>query len=644
MDPVIFPESFDSLSDAELTALRDAAVAEGTALSTATTFSHADAERCVELADGVDRINAELGARAEADAALAARREELAARFAPPAAEVTEPVADAAPAEEAPLVASAPVTPPARGARTIVVPPAAAVVANGPTPALPVQDGRTGNAARAIIAAAGVEGFRGGQEIQMRDIVPAMMSRLASYKGVQHAQDLLFQMRMPELPSDLVATRMNFQEVLDRVVDQSRLVNPTTGETGLIAAGGWCAPAPQEYDVCILAGLDGLLDLPTMGMPRGSLSYFRHLALSAVTTQLAAGFDCYTPAELEAEPPLVKPCVEIDCPTPVTAELDACSLCIRAGLLQMKAFPEYVAAWMDLAMIAYARFLNARKINELVAAITADSGAPVVIPATFGAIQAVLNAIRLAAIDLRAFHGMTENRVLEVVLPYWVHELLAVDKSRRQFNSEDAYTLADFRSDLADLNVRVQFVKDWVGQDGGFGSAVPATTWPASVNFLIYPAGAYVEAREEIINVSTLQDTALLTTNRVQLLFVEHATKVIAACGTGRQYTVEICPSGATAGPIATTPGVLVCDDINLLAMTPNDDLDTAGGEAFTLTGTNLQGTTGVTIGGTAATSVVVVNSETVTGVTPAKAAGAYDVVITSPLGTDTIVGGATYV
>lgn len=47
---------------------------------------------------------------------------------------------------------------------------------------------------------------------------------------------------------------------------------------------------------------------------------------------------------------------------------------------------------------------------------------------------------------------------------------------------------------------------------------------------------------------------------------------------------------------------------------------------------------------GQAATSVNVVNSTTVTGVTPAHAAGVVDVVIATPAGGATLVNGYTYV
>lgn len=54
----------------------------------------------------------------------------------------------------------------------------------------------------------------------------------------------------------------------------------------------------------------------------------------------------------------------------------------------------------------------------------------------------------------------------------------------------------------------------------------------------------------------------------------------------------------------------------------------TAGGLAVTITGTNFSGTPVVTFGGSAATSIVVVNSATITCVTPAHAVGAVTVAV----------------
>lgn len=69
-----------------------------------------------------------------------------------------------------------------------------------------------------------------------------------------------------------------------------------------------------------------------------------------------------------------------------------------------------------------------------------------------------------------------------------------------------------------------------------------------------------------------------------------------------------------------------------------------SGGAGVTLTGAGLTGATGVTFDGVAATSVNVVNSTTVTAVTPAHAAGVVDVVITTPSGSATLTNGYMYV
>ncbi|MBG77484.1 MAG: hypothetical protein CL570_00430, partial [Alphaproteobacteria bacterium] len=69
-----------------------------------------------------------------------------------------------------------------------------------------------------------------------------------------------------------------------------------------------------------------------------------------------------------------------------------------------------------------------------------------------------------------------------------------------------------------------------------------------------------------------------------------------------------------------------------------------SGGTGFTLTGTSFTSATGVTFGGVAATSINVVNSTTVTGVTPARAlSGVVDVVIELPAGSATLANGYTY-
>ncbi|WP_161492852.1 putative Ig domain-containing protein [Pseudomonas putida] len=103
---------------------------------------------------------------------------------------------------------------------------------------------------------------------------------------------------------------------------------------------------------------------------------------------------------------------------------------------------------------------------------------------------------------------------------------------------------------------------------------------------------------------------------------------------------------------VVTTPGgtatltnayTYVTPAPTLSGASPNSGT-TAGSTSVTLTGNNLIGTTGVTFGGSAATGVTVNSSTSVTVVTPAHAAGAVDVVLSTPGGTATLVSGYTYI
>jgi hypothetical protein len=85
-----------------------------------------------------------------------------------------------------------------------------------------------------------------------------------------------------------------------------------------------------------------------------------------------------------------------------------------------------------------------------------------------------------------------------------------------------------------------------------------------------------------------------------------------------------------------------VNDDAPVLESVEPANQPLAGGAA-TLRGQNFEGTTGVTVGGTAATNRVVVSDTEVTCTFPAKAAGTYAVAITNATGTDTEAGAVTY-
>ncbi len=113
-------------------------------------------------------------------------------------------------------------------------------------------------------------------------------------------------------------------------------------------------------------------------------------------------------------------------------------------------------------------------------------------------------------------------------------------------------------------------------------------------------------------------------------------------------------------GPIVCQQGSLQCyrpspaDILHINVSTPPQILPaltsvnpssgtTSGNQGVTLSGANLIGTTSVAFGGIAATFVNVIDSNTVTAVTPAHVAGAVDVIITTTEGSATLTNGFTY-
>ncbi|MGW5344236.1 IPT/TIG domain-containing protein [Streptomyces sp. HUAS TT3] len=190
----------------------------------------------------------------------------------------------------------------------------------------------------------------------------------------------------------------------------------------------------------------------------------------------------------------------------------------------------------------------------------------------------------------------------------------------------------------------------------GFGSVGVTVTTPGGTSNPI--PFFYVGAPFK----STLQPLsgALAGGNTVTLSGVGLATATSVSFGANTatptvlsdtQLTVTV-PAGAAAGPVGvsvTTAGgthngmsYTYVDVPTVTAVTPTSG-PTSGGTGVTITGTNLGTTESVTFDGNPA-PFSVVNSTTVSAVTPPGTAGAVDVVVTNPAGSVTADDAFTYV
>ena len=108
------------------------------------------------------------------------------------------------------------------------------------------------------------------------------------------------------------------------------------------------------------------------------------------------------------------------------------------------------------------------------------------------------------------------------------------------------------------------------------------------------------------------------------------ANTIIAVAPAHAAGAVDVVVT--TPGGTATATYTYVTPAPTVASVDPTSGT-TVGGTTVTITGTNLTGATAVTFGGVPATSFTVVNATTITAVTPAHAAGAFDVVVTTPGG-----------
>lgn len=391
-----------------------------------------------------------------------------------------------------------------------------------------------------ITAAADVPGMKANHTFaNFTEVAAVANKRLASYPSrplpstggqgtrLQHGIAVIRRDFAPELIADV-----DDGDVLTFAASERRLEGGS-----LIAAGGWCAPSDTLYDLAELESADGLVDLPEVNARRGGIRFTPGPDFRAIYD--GSGF---AQTEAQAIAGTDKTCYRVPCPDFAEVRADAVGVCITSGILQNHAYPELTARVTRGALIAHAHKVSARTITKIVAGSTAvpiAEGA-----AMLGATASILSTIELAATDVRYRYRMPITSTLEAVFPLFTWGLIRADLSQRLGVELLGVTDAMIRAWFALRGIAAQFVYDW--QDTALGQAVAATTWPASLQFLIYPAGTWVRGLDEVINLDTVYDSAGLIANDYVGLFTEEALLVAKTGHESRLYTVPTPATGET--------------------------------------------------------------------------------------------------
>lgn len=253
----------------------------------------------------------------------------------------------------------------------------------------------------------------------------------------------------------------------------------------------------------------------------------------------------FVQTEAEAEAGEVKTCETIECPEFEDHRLDAIGYCFKIPLLTQKAYPELITDALRLANVRYAHKVNRRIIGDMAAESTEVNAVP------YGAsFTDTLEALSIIAVKERRKWNVGRNAVMEVKLPEFVREVFRADMSRRAgLALSDVATDARIDAEFAARRLAVEYVADW--QELGGADAA----WPGSFQAMIFPAGTFIKAVEDVINLSAVYDAASLSVNEYTGVFFEQGI-LVAKAGYGSSLVrIPVCTAGSAGANIFACEG-----------------------------------------------------------------------------------------
>jgi len=240
-----------------------------------------------------------------------------------------------------------------------------------------------------------------------------------------------------------------------------------------------------------------------------------------------------------------KPCIRVPCATMNPVLLECYGICLTAGNLADNAWPESTRNFLRLLMAAHYHASNARYIAQISAAAVAVTGGSCA--AGSGAVAPLLGTAEMAAWDYRSKFGMCDDDVLEWILPAWTKGLVRSDLAKRTREQADFLNVTDaaIAAWFDTRNIRVQFVDDFqVRAAGQPGASTPITSYPSTVNGLMYAAGTVVRGNGMTLDLGVVRDSTLNAENDFTAAWMEECHLIAKIGHEIRNYTINVCPDG----------------------------------------------------------------------------------------------------
>jgi hypothetical protein len=574
---VQIPEDLSSLTDEQLGQLDADIVAEFEAITGDENINEGGLARAGELADHLDNVRGENGARVEAKAALAAKRDELTSRVHPP-----EPDAETEPLEGE--LVDAGVTAAGQRKRTDV----RDVIKDGSKLNVRLSSARNAQPeqrpdmtrqfdAAVLVASSNIPGFTDGGRINDYNELTRAYKQRARSLGVTRALEAGQRIYGPD-PDGKVSGNIflghdgDWRSVprfpiaqlqrafkymlndLSKPEEAWEVMQAAANPAALVAAGGWCSPSEIRYDFYDIAEMDGAVDLPVTGINRGGLRWptspsFGDMASFAglwhwnETQDIAAATGTAQSG--------TKTCGRLPCASFNEVRLEGEGICLTAGNLSTDAWPEQLANFLRLVNVGHFHRVNKWFIDQMVTLSTAVS-----IGATGqGFAVPVLDSIEMQAIDIRTKYAMSDNAVLEAKFPSWVMGMFRADLAKRKgyYNGASSFDISDaeIRGWFTRRNISVQLVQDYqVRTSGLFGQSSALTAWPSSLSYMLYPAGTFLRGNGLNLDLGIVRDSTLNATNDYTAAWSEEFFTLAKIGHESRVITVPVNANGAVGADV----------------------------------------------------------------------------------------------
>jgi len=536
---LLFPEDLSGLSDDELASLEERGTSRADQLADDPNIDGTGLQELTDLADNIERVRTEKTGRATAAAerlaAVAAQKARIHAQPDEGDGEGGDDALEGEVVEGTP--APVPVTASTRRQPTRL----GRVAAVAPDPQVPVP-------MPTIVASANIPGYAPGDRLNDVKALTAAMHAKSRHLPDSQGAATRYHIAQLQRPHNYVLDPQASPEEISQVLQAA--ANPDI----LTAAGGWCAPSEIRYDLFNIVCEDGIVDLPTVGVRRGGIRWPVSPTYADIVTGSTGLWRWNETQDVAAATGTgqsgTKTCVRIPCVTFSEARLLCDGLCITAGNLMSDAYPELIDNFTRTLMVGHAHYMNTNWINSLVTGSTAVtynqsvSGHGVVVP--------VLEALDMQAVDYREKYRMCTDALLEVIMPRWIKYAMRADYAKRANIENDVLTDAMISAAFAARNVRVQFVTDWQMNTSGFpGYTSAMTTWPTSMQFLIYAPGTWVRGTGMTLDLGVIRDSTLNATNDYTAAWMEECYLIAMIGHESRVVTVPICANGVKASSIA---------------------------------------------------------------------------------------------